>query len=170
MTPLEVDELRASHLACQHATDSAGFVVQHLQVKERARDHPEPAERKSKPRHFGDVVLTVKNQARKGTERGGAETKRRRKAPRENPRGVKASTQKGSERIKTHRRRQKPIGEETKGMCARRGAYRDAGSSAKNRTESPTSPKCHMRQVTPTRIRCRRLARSGISQCQCPPR
>ena len=43
LMPFEVDELRASHLACQHATDSAGFVAQHLRVKGRAHDHPKPA-------------------------------------------------------------------------------------------------------------------------------
>ena len=38
------------------------------------------------------------------------------------------------------------------------------------RTESPTSPKCHTRRVMPSRMRCRRLARSGTSRCRCPRR
>ena len=38
------------------------------------------------------------------------------------------------------------------------------------RTDNPTSPKCHRRWVMPTRMRCRRLARSGTSRCRCPRR
>lgn len=36
------------------------------------------------------------------------------------------------------------------------------------RTDNPTSPKCHGWRAMPTRMCCRRLARSGTSRCRCP--
>ena len=38
------------------------------------------------------------------------------------------------------------------------------------RTGNPTSPKCHGWRAMPSRMRCRRLARSGTSRCRCPRR
>ena len=38
------------------------------------------------------------------------------------------------------------------------------------RTDNPTSPKCHGWRAMPTRMRCRRLARSGTSRYRCPHR
>lgn len=64
--------------------------------------------------------------------------------------------------------------EEDWGACGGDGRTKahtgSAGSSARTRTDNSTSPKCHGRRVTPTRMCCRRLVRSGTSRCRCPHR
>ena len=64
--------------------------------------------------------------------------------------------------------------EEDRGACGGDGRTKartgSAGSSARTRTDNPTSPKCHGRRVMPNRMCCRRLARSGTSRCRCPRR